>query len=195
MQGTVVTDAALLQLMAEGDEHAFQMLYERYWNRLYDYTVHKVGLQETAEEIVQDIFIDLWKRRDHLIIERFDSYLFRAAKNRVIDSIRAGLVRKYHEQSFRLHLYTDSQKLDAEEEIAYKELYSAIHEGLSLLPEKTSEIFTLNRLNQLTAREISTLLDIPVRTVEYHITNALKTMKIYLQDFLVLMISTQLYIL
>lgn len=194
MQATIETDAELLQLMSAGDQHAFQNLYERYWQKIYDYTVHKVELQETAEEIVQDIFIDLWKRREQLIIERFDSYLYRAAKNRVIDALRAGMVRKHHESYFELIRVTDKQKLDAEEELAYTELYSAIHEGLSLLPQKTSEIFRLNRLDQLSAREISTLLDVPVRTVEYHITHALRTMKVYLQDFLILIIGVLLYL-
>ncbi len=187
MQGIRVTDAELLQHLAYGDEHAFRTLYERYWHKLYSYTVHKVEFQETAEEIVQDIFIDLWKRRESLTIDRLESYLFRAARNRVIDVIRAGLIRKHHEESSQLIRFTDREGLDTEEQLAYNELYAAIHEGLSLLPEKTGEIFRLNRLDQLSAREISTLLDIPVRTVEYHITHALRTMKVYLQDFLVLL--------
>ncbi len=187
MHGTLVTDAELLQHLAQGDEHAFQALYERYWHKLYHYTVHKIEFQEMAEEIVQDIFIDLWKRRENIMIDRLESYLFRAARNRVIDVIRASLIRKHHEESSQTIRFTDKDKLDPEEELAYNELYSAIHEGLGLLPEKTGEIFRLNRIDQLSAREISTLLDIPVRTVEYHITHALRTMKVYLQDFLVVL--------
>src|SRR5690606_2497725 len=137
--------------------------------------------QETAEEIVQDIFIDLWKRRENLLIERLDSYLYRAVKYRVIDVIRAGMVRKYHEESAGTIRYSDSLRLDEDEEFAYKELYEAILEGLTVLPEKTSEIFRLNRLEQLSASEISERLQIPVRTVEYHITQALRAMKAYLK--------------
>ncbi len=188
MQGTIVTDAELLQHLTAGDEMALRSLYERYWNRLYEYAVHKVEYQETAEEIVQDIFIDLWRRRDHLVIERLEPYLFGAARNRIIDVIRAGMARKYHEESAQLIRFTGVQHLDAEEELAYKELYAAIEEGLDLLPEKTREIFRLNRLDQLSAREIAALLDMPARTVEYHITHALRTMKVYLQDFLVVFI-------
>ncbi len=185
MQETLVTDAELLGHLARGDEYAFQTLYERYWHKLYSYTVHKVEFQETAEEIVQDIFIDLWKRREGLAIDRLESYLFRAVRNRIIDVIRASLVRKHHEESSQLIRSAGKERLDTEEQLAYNELYSAIHDGLSLLPEKTGEIFRLNRLDQLSAREISALLDMPVRTVEYHITHALRTMKVYLQDFLI----------
>lgn len=187
MQGTLATDAELLGHLARGDEYAFQTLYERYWHKLYSYTVHKVEFQETAEEIVQDVFIDLWKRREGLAVDRLESYLFRAVRNRIIDVIRASLTRKHHEESSQLIRFPDKERLDTDEQLAYNELYSAIHDGLSLLPEKTGEIFRLNRLDQLSAREISTLLDIPVRTVEYHITHALRTMKVYLQDFLVVL--------
>jgi RNA polymerase sigma-70 factor (family 1) len=187
MQGTLVTDASLLQLLANGDEDAFQALYDRYWERLYVYVVRKVEFQETAEEIVQDIFIDLWKRRESLLIERLESYLFGAARNRIVDVIRAGMIRRHHEASSGMSRFPGSaHSLDAEEELAYKELCSAIEDGLGLLPEKTGVIFKLNRLDQLSAREISVLLDIPVRTVEYHITQALRVMKIYLQEFLLL---------
>mgnify|MGYP001001298377 CR=1 FL=1 len=185
MQRTTVTDAELLRHLAESDEYAFRTLYDRYWIQLYEFTVSKVEFQETAEEIVQDIFIDLWKRRENLLIERLDSYLYRAVKYRVIDVIRAGMVRKYHEESAGTIRYSDSLRLDEDEEFAYKELYEAILEGLTVLPEKTSEIFRLNRLEQLSASEISERLQIPVRTVEYHITQALRAMKAYLKDFLV----------
>ncbi len=187
MHGTLVTDAELLRHLAQGDEHAFQTLYERYWHKLYNYTVHKVEFQEMAEEIVQDIFIDLWKRRENIMVDRLEPYLFRAARNRIIDVIRASLIRKHHEESSVSIRFPDGERLDTEEQLAYNELYSAIHDGLSLLPEKTGEIFRLNRLDQLSAREISALLDMPVRTVEYHITHALRTMKVYLQDFLILL--------
>lgn len=188
MQVTVATDAELLRHLTNSDEEAFRILYDRYWDRLYDYTVRKVEFQETAEEIVQDIFIDLWRRRENLLIERFDSYLFRAARNRIVDVIRAGLIRKHHEESAGAIRYATGSKLDADEEFAYKELYEAILEGLNVLPEKTGEIFRLNRLEQLSAAEIAARLNVPVRTVEYHITHALRTMKVYLQDFLMLIV-------
>lgn len=188
MRGTIVSDSELLQHLIAGDEAALRGLYDRYWNRLYEYAVHKLEYQETAEEIVQDVFIDLWRRRGELAIDRLEPYLFRAVRNRVIDVMKASLIRRHHEESSQLTRASDSRKLDAEEEFAYKELYLAIHEGLGLLPEKTGEIFRMNRLDQLSAREISTLLDMPLRTVEYHITHALRTMKVYLRDFLVLVV-------
>ncbi|GAA4435661.1 RNA polymerase sigma-70 factor [Ravibacter arvi] len=185
MQDTVVPDAELLKHLAMGEEYALRAIYKRYWSRLYDYVVQRVTLQGIAEEIVQDIFIDLWRRRNALEIERFEAYLFRAARNRVIDVIRANQVRKHHEEASDGIRSLESQGLDGEEALAYEELQSAIQTGLTLLPEKTREIFRLNRLDQMSAKEISVLTDIPVRTVEYHITFALRTMKEHLRRFLI----------
>lgn len=188
MQKTVTTDLELLRQIAASNEFALRMLYEKYWSKLYDYALSKLESQDIAEDVVQDIFIDLWNRRENLMIERLESYLFRTARNKIIDVIRASLIRKHHEESSLYNYIPASKNLDVEEEIAYKELHNAIHEGLALLPEKTREIFRLNRLDQLSSREVSVLLDIPVRTVEYHITHALRTLKLYLRDFVTLTI-------
>ncbi len=188
MQKTVSTDLELLRQIAVSDEFALRMLYEKYWSRLYDYALSKLEFQDLAEDVVQDIFIDLWNRRENLMIERLESYLFRSTRNKIIDVIRAGLIRKHHEESSLFEYVPVGKNLDIEEEIAYKELHAAIHDGLALLPEKTREIFRLNRLDQLSTKEVSVLMDIPVRTVEYHITQALRTMKTYLRDFITIIL-------
>jgi RNA polymerase sigma-70 factor (family 1) len=188
MYKIVPTDSDLLGQMAEGDEYALRCLYDRYWGKIYDYTFGKVGNQDTAEDIVQDIFIDLWNRRERLMIGRLESYLYMSAKNQIIDVIRKSIIRKHHEDSSYSAYFPSGKNLDIEEDMAYKELREAIQGGLELLPDKTREIFRLNRLDELSPREVSILLDIPLRTVEYHITHALRTMKVYLRDYLVLLL-------
>jgi RNA polymerase sigma factor (sigma-70 family) len=141
MQEPLIADSELLRQMVNGDEKALKSLHDRYWRRLYDFAVQKVEFQETAEEIVQDIFIDLWKRRESLSIEQLDSYLFRAAKNRVIDVIRAAIVRKHHEGHAQLNRNSENTSLDAEEQLAYDELQLAIHECINALPQKPAKSF------------------------------------------------------
>lgn len=188
MHSTVASDADLLREMAKGNENALKSLYDRYWDKVYDYTVYKVGLQDTAEDIVQDIFIELWNRRHNLSIERLESYLFVSAKNKIIDVVRKGIIRKHHEDIAQTIYNPSDRNLDVEEEMAYQELYNAIQRGLEFLPLKTQEIFRLNRLDQLSAKEVSILLEIPLRTVEHHITLAIRTLKIQLRDYLQLLI-------
>lgn len=187
MQDTIATDAVLIQLLETGDENAFQEIYKRYWYKLYTVARRKVEVQEDAEEIVQDIFVDLWERRIRLNINELDRYLFSAVKYKVLNYIKSRIVRQtYQRDTISLKVDADS---NTEEALALQDLSQAITNGIENLPPKTQEIFRLNRLEGLSVREISDLLHIPERTVEYHITQSLRSMRVYLKDFVVLMLT------
>lgn len=183
MQDTIVTDTILIELLQAGDESAFQEIYHRYWYKLYIVARRKVNAEEDAEEIVQDIFVDLWERRTRLTINELDKYLFSAVKYKVLNYIKSQIVRQTY-QTERLSITIDADS-NTEEELAYKDLNQAIMEGIGQLPSKTQEIFQLNRLEGLSVKEIAELLHIPERTIEYHITQSLRTMRIYLKDFII----------
>lgn len=186
MQDTIATDAVLIQLLETGDENAFQEIYKRYWYKLYTVARRKVEAQEDAEEIVQDIFVDLWERRIRLNINELDRYLFSAVKYKVLNYIKSRIVRQTYRDTVSLKIDGDS---NTEEELALQDLSQAITNGIENLPPKTQEIFRLNRLEGLSVREISDLLHIPERTVEYHVTQSLRSMRVYLKDFVVLMLT------
>lgn len=186
MQDTIATDAVLIQLLETGDENAFQEIYKRYWYKLYAVARRKVEAQEDAEEIVQDIFVDLWERRIRLNINELDRYLFSAVKYKVLNYIKSRIVRQTYRDTVSLKIDGDS---NTEEELALQDLSQAITNGIENLPPKTQEIFRLNRLEGLSVREISDLLHIPERTVEYHVTQSLRSMRVYLKDFVVLMLT------
>ena len=186
MQDTIATDAVLIQLLETGDENAFQEIYKRYWYKLYAVARRKVEAQEDAEEIVQDIFVDLWERRIRLNINELDRYLFSAVKYKVLNYIKSRIVRQTYRDTVSLKIDADS---NTEEELALQDLSQAITNGIENLPPKTQEIFRLNRLEGLSVREISDLLHIPERTVEYHVTQSLRSMRVYLKDFVVLMLT------
>jgi RNA polymerase sigma-70 factor (ECF subfamily) len=187
MEVANVTDAVLLERLGTGDQNAFQEIYQRYWYKLFQVAKRKVLFEEDAEEIVQDIFVDLWERREHLLINDLGKFLFKAVKYQILDYIKAQLVRQSYQNSNQLfNQDTDTQ---TEEQLALKDLNEAILTGIDQLPSKTQEIFRLNRLEGKSAKEIANLLQIPERTIEYHITQALRTMRSYLKDFIVCIIS------
>jgi RNA polymerase sigma-70 factor (family 1) len=187
MEATNVTDAVLLERLGTGDQNAFQEIYQRYWYKLFQVAKRKVLFEEDAEEIVQDIFVDLWERREHLLINDLGKFLFKAVKYQILDYIKAQLVRQSYQNSNQLfNQDTDTQ---TEEQLALKDLNEAILTGIDQLPSKTQEIFRLNRLEGRSAKEIADILQIPERTIEYHITQALRTMRSYLKDFIVCIIS------
>lgn len=187
---SVPMEDELLRQLGAGDRSAFRTIYDRYWDRLYKTARDKVLYPENAEEIVQDIFVDLWERRKILVIGDLEHYLFKAVKYKVLDYIRAQMVRREHEAAVLQFSseYGDPDTSGTEEELAYRELKEAFYSGLDDLPEKTREIFRLSRVGQLSAREISDTLGIPERTVSWHIAQALRILREHLRDFIVCLI-------
>ncbi len=176
-------EKTILRQLRGGDPVAFKAIYDQYWDRLYKVAAGKVPCAENAEEIIQDIFVDLWERRELLVIGDLEHYLFRAVKYKVLDYIRAQMVRRQHEDAvLRVTIQYDDP--DIEEELAYRELREAFHSGLDNLPEKTKEIFRLSRVEQFSVREISETLSVPERTVTYHITQAVRALKVCLKDYM-----------
>lgn len=176
------TDAELIAGINSNDKKAFRRLYERYQEDMYRLALRKVQSEEVAEEIVQDVFVSLWEKRDGLVVTDIRSYLFRSVKNGVLDYVRAQIVRQNYAREFAFQVEPNYNNTD--EFLALYDLTAAIHSGMDSLSEKTREIFKLNRLDSLSADEISKNLDLPKRTVEYHITLALRMMRTSLKDYL-----------
>ncbi|MFD1141074.1 RNA polymerase sigma-70 factor [Larkinella insperata] len=173
------------------DAETFKSIYLTYFDDLFEVAKRRLQSEEAAAEIVQDIFVELWERREKLNIEHLDRYLFTAVKYKVINYIRDSLIRKesWNPAVEDLVIYFDDR---AENKLAFEELQKAVEQVLEQVPAKTREIFRLNRLENKTVKEISASLHIPERTVEYHITQSLRTLRLHLKEFvtyLVLLVS------
>lgn len=166
-----------VRLQSPGD---FEALYRRYWRPLYEYAYVKTHDGDVAEEIVQDLFVTLWEKRDSLAIGNLQHYLFAAVRNRVITHYKRAVFAEL-----------DSVADPAAPEYAtfLDELETALHEAVAQLPDKTREIFVLNRFESQTIQQIARQLRLPERTVEYHITQALRRLKTLLRDYFALLPS------
>src|SRR5690606_7561788 len=91
-------DQRLLKSLYEGNKLALGELYERYWYSLYQVALQKTRSQETAEELVQDLFIQLWQKRESLAIRHTEYYLFGALKYAIIDYIKGKVVQEKYQQ-------------------------------------------------------------------------------------------------
>ncbi|MCF0072941.1 RNA polymerase sigma-70 factor [Dyadobacter sp. CY261] len=180
MQPLLPDDAQLLERLGNNDPQAFEDIYRRYWKRLHDFACTKTHDADTAGEIVQELFVTLWERRDSLHIKNLQTYLFTAVRNRVIDHFK--------EKAFTALDSVDSAS-EPEYPIFLDELEQAMEQAVGQLPEKTRRVFVLSRLEGNTVRQISSLLGMPERTVEYHITQALRKLKTLLKEFIFLMIG------
>jgi RNA polymerase sigma-70 factor (ECF subfamily) len=181
-----LADAELLAALRAGDAGSFAEIYARYCYPLFTLAYQKLKSRETAEELVQDLFENLWQRRASHDIQQLKQYLFSALRYRIINYVKAQQVRAGYELYCRLN--TSEADTATEDALATNELRAALLAGLRKLPTKTREIFQLSRLEQYSVAEISGRVNLSEKTVEYHITKSLKLLRGYLREFLVLVI-------
>ena len=183
-------DAALLRALSLDDEAAFAAIYNRYWVDLHAHAGRKLGCPHEAEEIVQDLFVALWHKRHSADIQQLKPYLFAALKYRLIDSIRARLVRQAHAAT-----PPPGTHRGTEETVAAADLHAALNASVRHLPAHAQAVFRLSRLEHRTVPEIAAQLRVSPKTVEYHLARSLKLLRGYLREFLlvlVLLVGTQL---
>ncbi len=177
-------DAALVQALGEGSAAAFAEIYERYWYTLYEAAYRKLGAAEPAEEVVHDVLAALWQRRQQVAIEHLKSYLLGAARYRIIDALRARMAHTSYLDHQRAHQIASDH--GTENALAANDLSAALLAGLRQLPAHTQAVFRLSRFEHRTVPEIASRLNLSPKTVEYHLTRALKLLRVSLRDFVLL---------
>ncbi|MCF2442844.1 RNA polymerase sigma-70 factor [Dyadobacter sp. CY345] len=174
------SDEQLLSLIQENnDESAFTMLYDRYFRILFNYTYSKVNDQFAAQEIVQELFVSIWQQSNRSKVNSGRSYLFSSVKNLIISYYRKEYTRKFHYDRWQIQS-EDSVNL-TDQDILTSDLQIRYEEGLHLLPPKCKEVFILSRKGN-SNKEIALQLSISEKTVEQHITKALRVLKEYLKE-------------
>jgi RNA polymerase sigma-70 factor, ECF subfamily len=156
-----------------GDIKAFESLFRSSYSSLVRYSASIVKDQDTAEEVVQDLFYRLWKEREKLIINSsLNGYLFRSTYNRSLKWIEhMKVVKKYESDASLSNQESPATPL---QQLQLDELHEVIAGTLEKLPDRCGEIFYLNRFEGLKYREIADRLSISVKTVEANMGKALK---------------------
>jgi RNA polymerase sigma-70 factor (ECF subfamily) len=176
------SDNELVEALSAGDKRAFEELFARYWKQSHNFVKAKVSSGETAKEIVQDVFTDLWDHRDKRQIHHFAGYLFRALKYKAIDHINGLITQKKYWDHYKVFIPRQSDQ--TQHDINYSMLVDDLEGGLSDLPEKTQMVFRLNRLQGRSLAEISKSMNLTEKAVQYHLTKSLKELKVYLKDYM-----------
>ncbi|MDN3689839.1 RNA polymerase sigma-70 factor [Cyclobacterium jeungdonense] len=173
MTQTKITDKSLCAALYRKDLKAFDTIYERYWKRLYVYAYKIFEDQLVCEDLVQEVFVDLWGRAAEKRIEHLEAYLFRAVKFQVLKVIR-NLKKTTDLEAVFAHL---PEQLMADHLLEFEEVDRILKESILALPDKCKEVFQLSREADMSNLEISRQMNISVRTVEAHLYKALKSIK------------------
>ncbi len=159
------------------DHHAFKVLYDRFWESLYTRAYSILGDKSLAKDIVQDVWISFWERRDKINNDNIEGYLLRAVRFKVYNEFRNSKYRSKLVEEFVQNYNPHIQTNNIEQFIQLKDTEKAIFKVVNCLPNKCKQVFELSRFDGMKNEEIAQKLNISKRTVETHISNALKVLK------------------
>jgi RNA polymerase sigma-70 factor (family 1) len=171
------------QLISEGDKKAYEHVFHTYYQSLCNYACSMLKDIDEAEEVVQNVFFNIWSKRESLQINTsIKSYVYRAVHNDSLNKIKHGKVRAVYAEDYKSSMsggFEDSAKL-----LDAKELGKQINAAIAGLPEQCGNVFRLSRFENLKYSEIAEQLNISVKTVENHMGKALKILRGELKDYL-----------
>lgn len=169
-------------LVSAEEEAAFKMLYNRYWEGLYRKAYSRLGNSSDAEDLVQEIFISVWRNRQTITAEpSLLPYLLSALKYAVIKKLYRE-ARKGNTLPLSVH-ELEQIGITEEDILHYRELQGALYREISTLPERMQQIYRLNRMDQLQVAEIAARLNLSEQTVRNTLSIAVKRLREKLADF------------
>ena len=184
----------LLTKVARGDEKSFAVLFHCYRNKIYSVAYRLTESTFLAEEVVQDIFLKLWLKRETLTeIKDFENYLFIMARNHVFSALKSSA----RQQSLVDHLImeTPSSENSTYNKIINQEYEQILQQAVDLLPTQQKQIYLLSKEQELKREEIAKLLHISSETVKTHLSRALRHIRAYSISKLEIQISVFVFFL
>ena len=177
-----IRDTRYLKKIRKGDVKVFEELFHQYYPGMCSYAESLVKKPDVAEEIVQDVFYNIWKNRAEMeIIVGWNSYLYRAVFNNSMMYLRKAKKEMSLNEEWADSRFESNE--NPSEEMDARELDAALVYALQGLPVRTREIFNLSRFEDLKYKEIAQRLSISVKTVEANMGKALRALRISLEEF------------
>lgn len=178
---SALPDHELLSLLNQGNAAAFDTLYNRYWKKALSLAHHKTGDLMEAENVIQDVFVSLWKRRHTLQLNGpFENYLIVSVKYRVLKV----LAKRAAQRTESLDTVGDLSDDATQEYLAFDELRKRLETLIGTLPEKSRLIYRMSKEEGKSYQEIATELGISEKAVDAHLVRAKRTLRTGLGSFL-----------
>lgn len=174
--------------LRSGSEKTFREIMEHWYSRLFNFANGYLNNRENSREVIQDVFLQLWHHRQKLADNTsLNAYLFTLTRNRCIDMVRR--------ERLMLQFRTDKQEEYARlsenyhalsdpilDQIFAAELQTEIDKAVNSLPEQCRKVFIMSRTNGMKNKEISRILNLSEKTVESHLTKALRSIRTTLEQ-------------
>lgn len=169
MEAEINDNTFLIGQLKKGNEKAYAYLVDTYHQRLCVYAYSFVKDGGRAEDIVQNVFIRIWERRDSLKTEfTIKSFLYRSVHNEFIDQYR----KRKSVSALEKNYMEEMERIATKDDAFLERLLSFLHREIQNLPPKCKKIFLMSKEEGCTNHEIAERLDVSKKTIEYHITKA-----------------------
>ncbi|WP_158557063.1 RNA polymerase sigma-70 factor [Mucilaginibacter conchicola] len=169
------TDAELLQLLAQGNAGAFELLYNRYVNYLYRMATSRLTDEAVAQDMVQEVFVSLYNSRNNLShITELKGWLGACLRNRILNEIRNELLHQRHHEQIA---YKSPSAALSYDNYDLQVLQKQYQQALKQLSERSREVFLMSREQHLSNKDIAERLQVSIKAIEKHMTGALKIMR------------------
>lgn len=179
-----LSNGELADLLKASDHNAFSELLNRYSALLINFTYRRVGDLQLTEDLVSDVWTDLWEKRlDLTIYKGFEPFIFTAVRNRILDYFRRQKISQKYIDSFQDFVSKEYNKTDYL--VRHNDLQTLIEREIAALPENMRKVFELNRKTEMTRKEIAGCLNMPENSVKSNMQRALRILKSRLGDFLI----------
>lgn len=177
----ITDDEELARLIKSGGKDAYQLLFEKYAPKIYHFSLSYLNNKADAEELVQDVFLKIWEKRETLdSSQNIKAYIFKIAVNNIYDFVR----RKNIENAFN-EFAKDNYVMQSEntwEAVVFKEMQEVIDKFVIEMPEQRRKIFQLSKMEGLSNNEIAEKLNLSKRTVENQLYRSVLFLKKHLMS-------------
>lgn len=181
--GDHYNEKELLALVADEDEAAFTKLFNHYANHIYAIAIKFTGSAVMAEETVQEVFMKIWLKKEHLTdIRDFKAYLFIITRN-YLYRVLSNNAKKYKKDQVFAAMHPLAQN-SSETAVLDKEYGSLLQQAIDRLPEQQKKVYCLVKEMGLKREEAARLLQIHPETIKYHLAQAMKSLRSYCLPYL-----------
>jgi RNA polymerase sigma factor (sigma-70 family) len=179
MTGMLNNEKELLQHVAGGDQKAFQVIFDHYWDSMLANTIYITKSVFQAEDLTQEIFIKVWMNREKLLeVQRFDAYLYKLAKHLIVDTLRKRILPVIPAPVF--DIYFEDEALTPQGLMELSELDRLINEAIARLPAQMQTAFKLSRYEGLSHEQIAGQMNISRNSSQTYVARALVQIRAYL---------------
>ncbi|MDR2037549.1 MAG: RNA polymerase sigma-70 factor [Bacteroidales bacterium] len=172
------------RIAVNGEESAFRKLYYDYYERLFRFGMHMVKSEEWCEEIVSDVFFNIWQNRQQLTeIDNLEAYLFKSVKNKCLHYLDKS-ARRPRNQDLSVSIeYTTIDENTPESIVLDNELNQLLQKAINSLPDRCRTIFKLVREDGMKYKQIAEILNISVRTIDAQMSIATQKIKAIIEKY------------